>query len=70
LPPARPAVFSPPMNLVKAVIFTLISSLLIAAMSALVFIGAGIVAGAGLFVIFCERQLGLRREREAEGPVG
>ena len=36
----------------------------------LVFIGAGIVAGAGLFVIFRERQLGLKREREAEGPVG
>jgi drug/metabolite transporter (DMT)-like permease len=36
----------------------------------LVFIGAGVVAGAGLFVIFRERQLGLRREREAEGPAG
>jgi drug/metabolite transporter (DMT)-like permease len=36
LPPARPAVFNPPMNLVKAITFTLISSLLIAAMSALV----------------------------------
>jgi drug/metabolite transporter (DMT)-like permease len=36
--------------------------------TALVFIGAAIVAGAGLFVIFRERQLGLRRAREAEGP--
>ena len=34
----------------------------------LVFVGAAIVAGAGLFVIFRERQLGLRRKREAEGP--
>jgi drug/metabolite transporter (DMT)-like permease len=33
-----------------------------------VFIGAAIVAGAGLFVIWRERQLGLRRAREAEGP--
>ena len=33
-----------------------------------VFIGAIIVAGAGLFVIWRERQLGLRRIREAEGP--
>jgi hypothetical protein len=37
----------------------------------LVFAGAAIVAGAGLFVIFRERQLGLRRKREAEGsPTG
>lgn len=37
----------------------------------LVFVGAAIVAGAGLFVIFRERQLGLRRQREAEGsPTG
>ena len=33
-----------------------------------VFIGATIIAGAGLFVIWRERQLGLRRIREAEGP--
>ena len=33
-----------------------------------VYIGATIVAGAGLFVIWRERQLGLRRVREAEGP--
>ena len=33
-----------------------------------VFIGSVIVAGAGLFVIWRERQLGLRRPREAEGP--
>jgi drug/metabolite transporter (DMT)-like permease len=33
-----------------------------------VFIGSVIVAGAGLFVIWRERQLGLRRAREAEGP--
>ncbi|HWP26689.1 MAG TPA: DMT family transporter [Xanthobacteraceae bacterium] len=33
-----------------------------------VFAGAIIVAGAGLFVIWRERQLGLRRVREAEGP--
>jgi drug/metabolite transporter (DMT)-like permease len=33
-----------------------------------VFVGATIVAGAGLFVIWRERQLGLRRLREAEGP--
>ena len=32
----------------------------------LVYIGAGIVAGAGLFVIWRERQLGLKRRREAE----
>jgi drug/metabolite transporter (DMT)-like permease len=33
-----------------------------------VFIGASIVAAAGLFVIWRERQLGLRRMRAAEGP--
>jgi drug/metabolite transporter (DMT)-like permease len=33
-----------------------------------VYIGAAIVAGAGLFVIWRERQLGLRRRRESEGP--
>jgi drug/metabolite transporter (DMT)-like permease len=33
----------------------------------LVFIGAGIVAAAGLFVIWRERQLGLKRRRDAEG---
>jgi drug/metabolite transporter (DMT)-like permease len=33
-----------------------------------VFIGATIVAAAGLFVIWRERQLGLRRIRAAEGP--
>ena len=37
----------------------------------LVFLGAAIVAGAGLFVIFRERQLGLKRAREqALPPVG
>src|SRR5450830_1479267 len=36
--------------------------------SALVYLGATIVAGAGLFVIWRERQLGVRRAREAEGP--
>ena len=36
--------------------------------TALVFIGAAIVAGAGLFVIWRERQLGLQRAREKEGP--
>ena len=36
--------------------------------SVLVFIGAGIIAGAGLFVIWRERQLGLARARAAEGP--
>jgi len=36
--------------------------------SALVYLGATIVAGAGLFVIWRERQLGLQRAREAEGP--
>ena len=34
----------------------------------LVYVGAGIVAGAGLFVIWRERALGLKRPREAEGP--
>jgi drug/metabolite transporter (DMT)-like permease len=39
--------------------------------SALVYIGAGIIAGAGLFVIWRERQLGLQRARAAEGsPTG
>ena len=33
-----------------------------------VFIGSVIVTGAGLFVIWRERQLGLQRAREAEGP--
>jgi drug/metabolite transporter (DMT)-like permease len=33
-----------------------------------VYIGAAIVAGAGIFVIWRERQLGLRRAREAEPP--
>jgi drug/metabolite transporter (DMT)-like permease len=33
-----------------------------------VYVGAIIVAGAGLFVIWRERQLGLQRAREAEGP--
>ena len=36
--------------------------------SILVFVGAGIIAGAGLFVIWRERQLGLQRVRAAEGP--
>ena len=36
--------------------------------SALVYLGGSIVAGAGLFVIWRERQLGLRRASEAEGP--
>ena len=36
--------------------------------SALVYLGGAIVAGAGLFVIWRERQLGLKRAREAEGP--
>lgn len=36
--------------------------------SVLVYLGATIVAGAGLFVIWRERQLGLKREREVEGP--
>lgn len=34
----------------------------------LIYVGAAIVAGAGLFVIWRERQLGLQRAREAEGP--
>ncbi len=36
--------------------------------SALVYVGGAIVAGAGLFVIWRERQFGLRRPPEAEGP--
>jgi drug/metabolite transporter (DMT)-like permease len=36
--------------------------------TALVFIGAAVVAVAGLFVIFRERQLGLQRRKDAEGP--
>jgi len=36
--------------------------------SALVYVGAAIVAGAGLFVIWRERQLDLKRMPEAEGP--
>jgi len=35
---------------------------------ALVFVGAAIIASAGLFVIWRERQLGLQRVRAAEGP--
>ena len=35
---------------------------------ALVFVGAAIIALAGLFVICRERQLGLQRARAAEGP--
>jgi hypothetical protein len=34
----------------------------------MVYVGASIVAGAGLYVIWRERQLGLQRAREAEGP--
>jgi drug/metabolite transporter (DMT)-like permease len=34
----------------------------------LVYFGAAIVTGAGLFVIWRERALGLQRPREAEGP--
>ena len=34
----------------------------------LVYVGASIVTGAGLFVIGRERRLGLQRAREAEGP--
>ena len=34
----------------------------------LVFLGAAIIAAAGLFVIWRERQLGLQRARAAEGP--
>ena len=33
-----------------------------------VFVGAAIIAAAGLFVIWRERQLGLQRVRAAEGP--
>ena len=33
-----------------------------------VFVGAGIIAAAGLFVIWRERRLGLQRVRAAEGP--
>ncbi len=36
--------------------------------SGLVYVGASIVAGAGLFVIWRERQIGIQRRREAEGP--
>ncbi len=36
----------------------------------LVFVGAAIIAGAGLFVFFRERQLGLRRPHEVEGQGG
>jgi len=36
--------------------------------SVLVFVGAGIIAAAGLFVIWRERQLGLERARAAEPP--
>jgi drug/metabolite transporter (DMT)-like permease len=36
--------------------------------SALVYLGAAIVAGAGLFVIWREREIGIQRAREAEGP--
>ena len=36
--------------------------------SALVYVGGAIVAGAGLFVIWRERQLGVARPPEAEGP--
>jgi len=36
--------------------------------SALVYVGASIVAGAGLYVIWRERELGLQRPRELEGP--
>lgn len=35
----------------------------------LVYVGGAIVSGAGLFVIWRERQLGLKRTREAEGPT-
>ena len=34
-----------------------------------VFVGAAIIAGAGLFVIWRERQLGLQRVRAAEAPT-
>jgi drug/metabolite transporter (DMT)-like permease len=36
--------------------------------SVLVYVGATIIAGAGLAVIFRERWLGLQRARAAEGP--
>jgi len=36
--------------------------------SALVYVGAFIVTGAGLFVIWREQRLGLKREAAAEGP--
>ena len=36
--------------------------------TALVYIGALIVSGAGLYVIWRERQLGVKRAREVEGP--
>jgi drug/metabolite transporter (DMT)-like permease len=36
--------------------------------SGLVYVGAVVVAGAGLFVIWRERQLGFQRRAEAEGP--
>lgn len=36
--------------------------------SVFVFVGAAIIAGAGLLVLWRERQLGLKRVREAEGP--
>jgi drug/metabolite transporter (DMT)-like permease len=36
--------------------------------NALVFVGAAIIAGAGLFVIWRERKLGLQRPRAPEGP--
>ena len=36
--------------------------------SALVYLGAGIVAGAGLYVIWRERQIGVNRPPTAEGP--
>ena len=34
----------------------------------LVIVGAAIVVAAGLFVLWRERQLGLKRARDAEGP--
>jgi drug/metabolite transporter (DMT)-like permease len=36
--------------------------------SVFVFVGAAIIAGAGLMVLWRERQLGVKRVREAEGP--
>jgi drug/metabolite transporter (DMT)-like permease len=36
--------------------------------SALVYVGGAIVAGAGLFVIWRERTLGLKRALAAQGP--